>query len=293
MPDPPPPGRSCPGPENLQRENPAVARTLTLIIPCKNEAAHIAACIASARAIADEILVADSGSTDDTREIARRLGARIIEREYVHSGDFKNWAIPQASHEWVLLLDADERLTAPLRQEIRTVLEKGPVYDGYWIRRSTTFLGRPLRYGGCHTDRVIRLFHRDRARYVGHTDHAEIGLPRHRVGTLQHRMLHHSYRSLDDYFRKFHRYTRQKAEVKYARGQRASLIKMLFTVPFRFLHLYFIRRGFLDGYAGLVFCMLSAMASFVYQAHMWEIDVDEQRRHERATDPASPNKRAA
>src|ERR1044072_3753960 len=95
---------------------------LTVIIPCKNERENIRACVAGARLIADEVLVADSGSTDGTLEIARGLGCRIVEREYGTSGDFKNWAIPQAAHEWVFILDADERITPELASEIRRKL---------------------------------------------------------------------------------------------------------------------------------------------------------------------------
>ena len=243
---------------------------LTLLIPCKNEIRHLGECIESARSIADEILVADSGSTDGTVELARKLGARVIQREYVHAGDFKNWAIPQAANRWILLLDADERLTPELTDEVRRTLERGPDRDGYWIYRNTFFLGKPLRYSGCNTDKVLRLFDRDLARYEGETDHAEIRLPPHRVGTLAARMEHYSYWSLEDYFRKFHRYTKQKAEVKFARGIPVSFAKMLLTVPVRFAYLYGIRRGFLDGIPGLLFCMYSAMASLTYQAHLWE-----------------------
>src|SRR4051794_749152 len=95
---------------------------LSVVIPCKNERDNIRACIASARQVADEILVADSGSTDGTLEIARELGCRIIEREYGTSGEFKNWAIPQAAHEWVFILDSDERITRELAKEIRDTL---------------------------------------------------------------------------------------------------------------------------------------------------------------------------
>ena len=97
---------------------------LTVIIPCKNERENLVACIVSAQQVADEVLLADSGSTDGTLELARELGCRIIEREYGTSGDFKNWAIPQAAHEWVLILDADERITAALAREIRDVLDE-------------------------------------------------------------------------------------------------------------------------------------------------------------------------
>src|SRR6476660_8456128 len=119
---------------------------LTVIIPCKNERENIATCIAGARLIADEVLVADSGSTDGTLEIARSLGCRIIEREYGTSGDFKNWAIPQAANEWVLILDADERITPELAKEIRDTLVE-PRHDGYWVYRLNHFMGHPIRHG--------------------------------------------------------------------------------------------------------------------------------------------------
>src|SRR4029453_11673014 len=101
----------------------AMPAKLSVIIPCKNERENIAACVVSARQVADEVLLADSGSTDGALEIARELGCRVIEREYGTSGDFKNWAIPQASHDWVFILDADERVTPALAAEIRRALD--------------------------------------------------------------------------------------------------------------------------------------------------------------------------
>src|SRR3954462_10317659 len=109
-----------------------MSNALTVIIPCKNERRNIRACVASAQQVADEVLVADSGSTDGTLEIARGLGCRIIECEYGTSGDFKNWAIPQAGNEWVFILDADERITPGLAAEIGSTLVN-PTHDGYWI----------------------------------------------------------------------------------------------------------------------------------------------------------------
>ena len=101
----------------------------------------------------------NSGSTDSSIEIARELGCRIVEREYVTSGDFKNWAIPQAAHEWVMILDCDERITPQMAEEIRRELV-GPQHDGYWIYRRNVFLGHPLKYGPWKNDRCLRLFRR-------------------------------------------------------------------------------------------------------------------------------------
>src|SRR5436190_22887316 len=123
---------------------------LTVIIPCKDEIHHIRACIDSVRSIADEILVADSGSTDGSLEAVRAIGGcRIIEREYINSANFKNWAIPQAQHEWVLVVDADERVTPELAAEIQQLLANPPAdKDAYWIGRINHYLGYHIKHSG-------------------------------------------------------------------------------------------------------------------------------------------------
>jgi glycosyltransferase involved in cell wall biosynthesis len=123
---------------------------LTVLIPCKNESHNIRDCIESVRSIADEILVADSLSTDDTLEIVRNSGGcRIIEREFIDYANFKNWAIPQATHPWVLIVDADERVTPELAVEIREILAKAPPsLDAYRMRRDNFFLGQQIRHCG-------------------------------------------------------------------------------------------------------------------------------------------------
>lgn len=246
---------------------------LSVIIPCKNESANMRACLESVVSIADEILVADSGSTDGTLELVRAWDAgvgkcRIVEREYVHSGDFKNWAIPQARHPWVLIVDADERVTPELAAEIRTVLAS-PRQDGFWIRRRSYFLGHLIRFCGWQNDMCLRLFRRDAGRYVGDTDHAEVAIDTGRVGMLAERLLHFTYRDYDQYFRKFHRYTTHQAQVWHDQGRRVRPWKLALSFPVRFFQLYVLRLGFLDGLAGLQLCLLSAMYSFMKQARLW------------------------
>jgi len=159
----------------------SMSNLLSVIIPCKNERGHLAACVTSVREIADEIVVADSGSTDGSLAIARSLGCRVIEREYRTSGDFKNWAIPQATHEWVLIVDCDERISSRLAAEIRAVLAE-PRQDGYRILRRNHFLGYPIRFGPWHSDRCLRLFRRDMGRYEGPSDHGDVRVTSGRVG---------------------------------------------------------------------------------------------------------------
>jgi glycosyltransferase involved in cell wall biosynthesis len=244
---------------------------LTVIIPCKNEREHLRASIASVAGVADEVLVADSGSTDGTLEIARELGCRIIEREYRTSGDFKNWAIPQATHEWVLILDADERVTPELAAEIRCVLAN-PKHDGYWIYRQNHFLGHPIRYGFWRRDRCLRLFRRDLARYVGPTDHAEVELSCGTVGRLRERMIHYTCTSYAQYLPKLERYARVQAEIWHLQGRQARRLQMFLRGPLRFLQGYVLRLGFLDGLAGLQVCVLVAYVSYLKTACLWQLD---------------------
>ncbi len=244
---------------------------LTVIIPCKDERLNIRPCIEAVQDIASEILVADSGSTDGTLDIVRDIGGcRIIEREYIHSGNFKNWAIPQAAHDWVLLVDADERITPQLAAEIKRVLAE-PAQDGYWIYRANYFMGHRIHFGPWCNDKCLRLFKRDLSQYVGDNDHAEVRVDSGRVGRLKAKMDHFTYWTYNQYFHKFHRYTSYQAGVWHAAQKKQSFVRMLLTVPVRFFHGYVIKGGFLDGYAGLQVCMLTAFYSFTKQARLWAL----------------------
>jgi glycosyltransferase involved in cell wall biosynthesis len=245
---------------------------LTVIIPCKNERKNIRPCIESAQRVADEVLVADSGSSDGTLDIVRDVGGcRIVQREYLNSGNFKNWAIPQASHPWVMILDSDERITKRLAQEISDLLNH-PRHDGYHVYRANYFLGHRIRFSGWGRDKVLRLFRRDLGRYVGESDHAEVTVSTGNVGHLRARMDHFTYWTYDQYFQKFHRYTVQGAENKRAAGKRASYLRMALSPPLRFLHCYVVRLGFLDGMAGLQVSALTGLSSFVKQIRLWELE---------------------
>jgi glycosyltransferase involved in cell wall biosynthesis len=246
---------------------------LSVIVPCKNERMNIRPCVESFRGIADEIIIADSGSTDGTLDIVRSMGGcRIIEREYIHSGNFKNWAIPHATHDWVLIVDADERIAAKLCREIENLLQMGPSEDGYWIYRENYFLGHRIRHCGWGKDKVLRLFRRDLGRYVGETDHAEIEISSGKTGVLKQRMDHFTYWTYDQYFQKFQRYTKQRAELWHAERKSVKRLRMVLSPPLRFLQLYVLRLGFLDGMAGLQVSMLTAFSSFMKQARLWEIE---------------------
>ena len=247
---------------------------LTVLIPCKNEQDNIRPCIESARLVADEILVADSLSTDLTlRVVADAGGCRVIEREFISYSDFKNWAIPQAAHEWVLVLDADERVTPELAEEIRQQLATvSDQIDGFWIRRRNFYLGHEIKHSGCDTSSLFRLLRRDVCRYQHCRVHEEIEVRPGRDAALSQPLLHYTYWTLDQYFEKQVKYTRLKALDRWDEGQRVTAMGMLCTPFLRFIQLYVFRLGFLDGLPGLQMCMLQAFfVSFVKRARLWEL----------------------
>lgn len=243
---------------------------LTVLIPCKNERHNIGPCIESVRALADEILVADSGSTDDTLEVVRKLGGcRIIEREFVGYASFKNWAIPQAKHDWVLALDADERIPAHLAAEIRQVLKDDPPHDAYAVRFLPYFLGHPVRYCGWSNSYCKRLFRRDLCRYSDARVHESLEVPSGKVAKLRGKIDHYTARDIAEFLVKQNRYTTSAAQDAFDQGKRTNFLKLLLKAPIRFLQAYLLQGGFLDGQVGLNICMLTATYSYFKEAKLW------------------------
>lgn len=223
-----------------------------------NEADRIGACIASL-AFCDEIVVVDSGSVDGTREIASRAGARVIQHPFEGYRAQKDFAVKQARNDWVLCLDADERVTPQLRASIEAAREGGlSGAAGYRFARATEYFGRFLRHGNAYPDRVLRLF--DRRRGGWHADrevheHVELdGAMRTLAGDLEHV----AYRSIDDQLGRYRRYATMMAQDMHARGRRARWHNLVVNPRWRFLRGYILRGGFLDGWRGLLFASLEA-----------------------------------
>lgn len=249
-----------------------MSQKITVLVPCKNESRNIAACVKSAQLIADEVLVADSGSTDGTVEIVRQMaGCRLIEREWNGYAKFKNWAIPQARCPWVLQLDADERVTPELAHEIRQQLANCPDdVDAFRVGFTTFFMGHRLRHSNWNSASV-RLIRRDVCRYTDKLVHEEFGVEPGRLRNLRNHLQHYSIYSYDQYFSKYLRYTELAAQQKWARGGRATFASLLFRPFLRFFHLYVLRGGFLDGRVGIQVCILCAFFNtFLKQARLWE-----------------------
>jgi glycosyltransferase involved in cell wall biosynthesis len=249
-------------------------RMLSVIIPCFNEEKNIEACLKSISG-ADEILVVDSFSTDSTNDIARRYTDRILQHEYINSAAQKNWAIPQAVHDWVLIVDCDERVTPELWNEITSILARDTLKDGYWIRRKNYLFGREIKHSGWGTDSVLRLFRRDLGRYEEKRVHAEVGL--RDAGILNGFLEHHSMSSLSDWVIKINRYSSWKARDKFEKGVFVPVLHMVLRPPMRFFKDFIIRRGFLDGWRGFLIAAMSAFAELVMTAKVVQFTLDEAR----------------
>ena len=243
---------------------------LTVIVTTFNEAVNIEACLRSVQ-WAVEILVVDSGSTDATVALARPLADQVLDHTYESPARQKNWAIPQARLPWVLILDADERVTPELEQEMRRLLAAGPALHGYWIYRRNTFLGREMLHGGWERDKVIRFFARDHALYKDVLVHEEMEVEGP-VGVLKERLLHHSVRSLADYGKTMDRYSDWWAEEKARKGRHAGPGTIFGHTVGRFLRMYLLRGGFRDGGHGLVLSLLASFSVFQKYAKLWERD---------------------
>jgi len=248
-----------------------VREPLSVLVTTKNEEPVIRACLESTR-WAEEIVVVDSGSEDGTVDIARSIADRVLLHEYESPSAQKNWALGELSHRWVLILDADERVSSALRAEIEAVLTNPSRRGGYWIFRENSFYGRPIHSAGWQRDRVLRLFDRSKGAYRPVLVHEEIDL-KGRAGTLRARLLHEPYRDLDHYFEKWNRYTRWSAQELKLRGVRASWSRLLLRPWLRFLRMYVLEGGFREGRRGIVLCWLAAFSVFTKYARRWESEV--------------------
>ncbi len=238
---------------------------LSAVLITRDAAARLSACLASL-AFCDEILVVDSGSDDGTPELARSLGARVIDTHWRGFGAQKQFAVEQAAHDWVLCVDADERLSERLHLAIVAELA-APAHGAYRFARCNRFMGRYLRHGEGYPDWSLRLFDRRRARWSADLVHEKV-LAAGPVGTLAGDLLHDSAESLDAYLAKQNRYSTLAAESARAAGRRAHAGNLLLSPLLRFTKFYIVRRGFLDGVPGLVHILIGCATSFAKYAKM-------------------------
>jgi len=234
---------------------------LTVTVITRNEAANIEAALASV-AWADEILVIDSESTDDTAGIARRCGARVEVRPWPGYSSQKNYAASVAVHDWILSLDADERVTPALAAEIQSLLESEPHHRGYRIPRVSHYLGRWIRGTDWYPDYQLRLYDRRAGKWNGRQVHESVAL-NGESGRLSNDLQHHPYRDISEHLATIDRYTTLAAEQMRAEGRIPSLAGVALHPPFAFLRNYILRGGFKSGGAGLTVSMLNSYYVFL------------------------------
>ena len=243
---------------------------LSIVVMTYNEAANIRRCLESVREVADEIVVVDSHSTDETAVIAEELGARVLLRPFQGYMDQRSFSIRSARHDHVLVLDADEALSEALRASVRAA-KADWAYDCYWCNRLSSFGGRWIRHGAWYPDRKMRLFDRRCYRVAGIDPHDELlPAPGAREGRLQGDLLHYTNEDIAHRIEKVNRLSTVAARAYAERGRRGSLLRVLFKPPVRFLVEYVVRRGFLDGYNGFVIARSSALYVFLREAKLLE-----------------------
>ena len=245
---------------------------MSVVIAARDEAANIEACVASV-AWAREVIVVENDSSDATVELANRAGATVMSHPFSTIGAQRNAAISRATSGWILVVDADERGSPALGDEIRRVVAAPDGREAFRVPRRNFFLGREVKHGGWASDRPIRLF-RSTLRYNTSRVHEHVDV-KGEVGELSESLTHSTYTSLDDYFEKLDRYSRWWAEDRHERGRRAGPLSVVFRPPARFVSMYFLRGGWMDGAAGAVLCSLAAASVMAKYARLWELSASD------------------
>ena len=246
---------------------PVSPQPLSVAIITPNAASQLEDCLKSAR-FADDIVVIDSGSTDGTQALAERLGARVIAQDWLGFGPQKQFAVTAAHHDWVLCLDADERVSSELQSSIKNEL-KSPSTAAFRFARCNRFLGRYLKHGEGYPDWSLRLFDRRQARWSADAVHEKVETLS-AVGELSGDLLHESAESLSSYLSKQNRYTTLAAEMALAAGKRASFPRIALSPIIRFIKFYFVRQGFRDGLPGLIHIAIGCFNSMMKYSKMLE-----------------------
>ncbi len=241
---------------------------VSAVIIAYNEEANIGRCIKSL-AFADEIIVVDSGSRDNTVKIASAMKAKIFTRGWQGYSRQKNFAIGKAKNEWVLSIDADEEVSSELAGEITRIVISP--YEGYFIPRRAFFLGRWINHCGWYPDLQIKLFRRNSGKFDESRQVHESVLLNGKAGTLKNDLFHYSYDNLGQYYSTLNRYTELAAISMKERGRKGRIAEVLLNPPYTFVRMYLFRFGFLDGLAGLFVCLLSSFYNFVKYAKLWEL----------------------
>jgi glycosyltransferase involved in cell wall biosynthesis len=240
------------------------ATKLSVVIITLNEERNIGRCLASVKNVADEIIIVDSFSTDNTATIAASYGAKVIQQAFESYGKQKNFATQAAAYHWVLSLDADEALSQELQQSILDV-KKQPEHNIYQMPRLTNYCGKWIKHCGWYPDKQIRLYDRTRSKWKEEKVHEYLqsNTPGETIATLKGDLLHYSFYTVSEHLKKIEKYSELAARAAVEQGKNASLLKIWGSPKWHFFTEYIIKAGFLDGFYGYTICKLSAYAAFI------------------------------
>jgi (heptosyl)LPS beta-1,4-glucosyltransferase len=250
---------------------------LTVTVITRNEAANIEGALESV-SWADEIVVVDSRSADETVEIARRHATRIEIQEWKGYSAQRNYAAAIAANDWILALDADERVPPALAAEIQQIMREGPKAGGYRMPRVSHYLGRWIRGTDWYPDYQLRLYDRRVGQFNGKRVHESVELARGKPGTLRNDLQHYPYRDISDHVTSIDHYTTLAAEEWFAAGRRTNPLDVLLHPPAAFLRNYIVRGGFRDGTAGFLISVLNSYYVFLKILKLWELQCGLQSR---------------
>ena len=239
---------------------------ITAIIPTLNEEVHIEAAIKSV-GFADEIIVIDSYSNDNTVNLAEKHNVKIIKRKFDDFSSQKNFAIDKAKHPWIYILDADERVTQEVKKEILEAVKNPKNKVGFYVRRTFYFAGEKINYSGWQRDKVVRLFLKEHCKYQG-VVHETIKT-NGELGFFKNKIDHYGYKNYNHFISKIHQYGELKAKELHAKGKRVNAYHILVKPPFRIFSHFILRKGFLDGYPGLILSTTQAYAVLTRYIKLW------------------------
>ncbi|MDD5687075.1 MAG: glycosyltransferase family 2 protein [Elusimicrobia bacterium] len=233
---------------------------ISVVIITYNEGKNIGKCLESVK-WADEIILVDSGSTDDTITIAKKYNVKIFHNFWKGYGAQKNFAIDKSNSDWILSIDADETVEPALYEEIKNIIQNPGDYMAFKIPRKLIFQDKYLRWGGCYPNYQIRLFLKSKAKFNLALVHEKL-VVNGKIGFLKNSLIHYSYKNLSDYFERFNRYTTLDSKKRFSENRKFHFWYYIQPV-FRFFNMYFLRLGFLDGIQGLDWAIFSSFYTFV------------------------------
>jgi glycosyltransferase involved in cell wall biosynthesis len=243
---------------------------LSVAIVTLNEESNLRRCLESIK-WADEIVVVDSGSTDRTKEICLSYGCKFIESPWLGFGKTKQLAVANTTHDWVLSIDSDEEITPLLKQEIIALLQTEPAYQGYRIKRDSFYLGKIIRHCGWNKDYTLRLFNKQNGNFNDKIVHEFVDV-KGRIAYLKNTMLHYTYPTLDSHINKMTRYARLGAEQIQSKGRKATILTAIIRGKCKFLKMYFLQSGFLDGREGFLLSLNSGWGVYLKYITLWEMN---------------------